>query len=63
MRDFDYKIVYGLMLKDTIWVRLFFGGYGLCIKKTPKLFSERYGYTKSIPLLFGWRVGFLKAID
>jgi len=63
VRNFDYKIIYGLIMKDLIWVRFFIGGYGFCIKKTPKLFSERsgFGYSKSMPLPFGWRIGFLKA--
>ena len=61
MRNFDYKIVYGLIAKDLIWIRFCFGHWGIAVKRTPKLFSERYGYTKTIPLPRGWRIGFLKA--
>jgi len=61
MRNFDYKIVYGLVAKNLIWIRFFLGHWGICIKRTPLVFSERYGYKKYIPLPGGWRIGFLKA--
>jgi len=61
MRNFDYWIVYGLVSNNLIWIRLRWAGWGIAIKRTPKLFSERYGYVKSIPLFCGWRIGILKA--
>lgn len=35
---------------------------GIWIGNTPKLFSERNGYTKSIKLPFGYRIKLLKGI-
>jgi hypothetical protein len=43
--------------KDVFWVRLF--GRGFSIKRTPMLFSERAGHTKTYRLICGWRVVFL----
>jgi len=48
----------GLGLHSGLWFRVF--GYGLNIRNTVKLFSERYGYRKSLPLPFGYRVSILK---
>ena len=39
---------------DVVWFRLR-NDLGLWIGRTPKLFSERNGYVKSLPLGFGWR--------
>ena len=61
-RDFDYKFIYGHISSDLVWVRVGFFHSGFSIKKTPKLFSERYGYIKSISLPKGWRIVFLKTI-
>jgi hypothetical protein len=61
MRNFDWWIVYGLKTRELVWVRFRWGHYGISIKKTPKLFSERYGYVKYLPLPFGWRLQVLKA--
>lgn len=43
---------------DCMWFRLF--DHGLNLKRTPMLFSERSGITKSIKLPFGWRLTKLK---
>ena len=51
---------YGFICKELIWVRVGGRGYGLAIKKTPILFSERYGYVKYWRLPFGWRLVILK---
>jgi len=63
MRNFDYWIVYGLISSNLVWIRVAGLGYGLAIKKTPMLFSERNGLVKHLPLPFGWRAVFLKATD
>jgi hypothetical protein len=44
--------------KNLMWVRFSFGGFS--IKRTPPLFSERNRYRKTYPLIFGWRLEFLK---
>ena len=41
------------------WCRLWPNGPGLWIGNTPKLFSERHGYTRALPLPFGWRLRYL----
>lgn len=41
------------------WFRIFWG-YGLHFTNGMKLFSERNGYEKRIPLPFGWRMKFIK---
>jgi len=61
MTEFNYRIIYGSIHKDSIWIRLKYFNCGISIRKTAKLFSERYGYVKSLPLPYGWRVGLLKA--
>jgi hypothetical protein len=58
--SFDWKIIYGWNSKDVHWFRLSRLNYGLCLKRTKKLFSERYGYTKYMSLPFGWRITILK---
>lgn len=60
MENFDYKIFYGMIAKDSIWVRIFGLNCGISLTKTPLLFSERYGYRKYIKI-FGWRIHWLKA--
>lgn len=61
MRDFYFWPFYGFLSKDLYWVRVRGIGYGLSLKRTPPLFSERNGYVKTLPLPFGWRVAILKA--
>ena len=62
MRNFDYGIIYGLIYHDTIWVRLGYFKYGLHLTRSHMLFSERNGLADyHLPLLFGWRIGILKA--
>jgi len=63
MRNFDYKIIYGFTSKNLIWIRVGYLKYGIAIKRTPLLFSERYGYTKYFGLPFGWRIEILRAKD
>lgn len=41
-----------------LWFRIY--GYGIHFTNEPKLFSERNGYKKSLPLPFGWRIKLLK---
>lgn len=48
----------GYKSKDVIWFRVL--GYGLSIKRTPMLFSERNKYKRTIRLGFGWRLSVLK---
>lgn len=62
IKEFNYKIIYGATYKDSAWVRIGYFGCGIFIKKTPKVFSERQGITKSISLPHGWRIRFLKAL-
>lgn len=45
---------------DCIWFRLGRNGYGLSIKRTEMLFSERYGNRKYLKLPFGWRLALVK---
>lgn len=40
------------------WFRIY--GYGLHFTNEPKLFSERNGHRKFLPLPFGWRMKLLK---
>jgi len=47
-------LIYGHLSSDVIWVRFWPLGWGFTIKRTRPLFSERH----SIPLAFGWRLGF-----
>lgn len=56
MKNFDFKIIYGLIMKDVIWIRVVFFNWGLAFKRTPLLFSERNGYKKYLKLPFGWRL-------
>ena len=53
--DFNIRLICGHISKDCIWIRFYPYYYGFTIKRTPPLFSERYGYVKCTPLLFGWR--------
>lgn len=41
-------------------MRMSLNGYGLSLKRTQLLFSERYGYKKYFKLPFGWRLMVLK---
>jgi hypothetical protein len=50
----------GLISRDLVWCRLWANGYGLCVKRTPPLFGERYGFQRTYRLGFGWRLSFLK---
>ena len=52
----------GYVSCDLLWCRLWDNGYGLCVKRTPPLFSERYGYSKTYRIGFGWRLVFLRPI-
>lgn len=61
IRNFKKGPFYGLVGKDLIWIRMQKVGWGISIKKTEKLFSERNGYVKSLPIGFGWRITILKA--
>lgn len=49
----------GLRCGKCYWVRLWSNGPGLQITSAPPLFSERYGYTKSMPVGFGYRIKYL----
>jgi hypothetical protein len=60
MRNFDYKLFYGLIAKEFIWIRIIGLKFGISLTKKMPLFSERYGYKKSLKL-FGWRIQWLKA--
>lgn len=61
MKNFDIGIFYGVLARDFVWIRIAWLKYGIAIKKTPKLYSEREGYKKSVPLPGGWRIMILKA--
>ena len=61
MKNFDYKLIYGFTSKNFKWIRIGWIKYGIVLKKTPLLFSERYGYTKYLKLPFCWRIEILKA--
>ena len=52
-----YPIMSLYLDKHCFWVRLF--GFGIQIKNTEMLFSERGGHTKTHRLPFGWRFRFL----
>ena len=60
-RNFEWYFINGYISNTLIWIRVGYFKHGIAIKKTPMLFSERNGYTKFIPLWFGWRVSILKA--
>jgi hypothetical protein len=51
---------YGYISRNLVWCRLWSNGYGLCVKRTPPLFSERNGYRRTYRLGFGWRLEWLK---
>lgn len=56
VHSFDIGILYGIVSLHALWVRFpAFGHGGFQFKRTPLLFSERYGYRRYIPLPFGWR--------
>ena len=59
--NFDYYFIYGYLSNDLKWIRIRWLNYGIAIKKTPLLFSERNLYTWYLPLPFGWRLTILKA--
>jgi len=59
MKDFNWKLLYGFISQKLIWIRIK-KNYELAFGQTPLFFSERYGYKKHIPLLFGWRMILLK---
>lgn len=61
MRNFDWWIVYGLISSNLVWIRVAGLNYGLAIKKTEMIFSERIGHAKYLSLPFGWRITALKA--
>lgn len=61
LRNFDWWPVYGTISRDLYWIRFRWGRWGIAIKKTPKLFSERNGCMRSLPLPFGWWLTVLKA--
>jgi hypothetical protein len=50
----------GYISRDLAWLRLWASGYGLCVKRTTPIFSERSGLQKTYPIGFGWRLRFLK---
>jgi hypothetical protein len=50
----------GFVSRDLVWLRLWENGYGLCVKRTSTLFSERYGYQKTYRIGFGWRLNVLQ---
>ena len=52
----------GYVSRDLVWCRLWEGGYGVCVKRTPPLFSERSGSQKTYRIGFGWRLGLLGRI-
>jgi hypothetical protein len=60
-KNFEIGPFYGFIGSKCIWIRVKYLNYGLEIKSTKPLFSERNGYVKSIKLIFGWRLAFLKA--
>lgn len=59
-RYFNLWFLHGHISSDLIWIRVGTPGVGIAIKRTRKLFSERYGFRKSYPIGFGWRIEFLK---
>lgn len=61
MRNFDWKILYGLISRDLIWIRIAGLKYGIAIKRTKMLFLERNGFTWYLPLPCGWRFTVLRA--
>lgn len=61
MRNFNVWPFYGWIHRSSMWVRVVSFHYGLHIKNSPPLFSERYGYEKWYPLFGKWRFRFLKA--
>jgi len=63
VKNFDYKIVYGFVFEDVLWIRFFIGSYGICIQKKPMIYSKNRRHPIHIPLPFGWRIAFLKAIQ
>lgn len=46
LRNFDWWIIYGLLGKDFMWIRLRWITWGLSITSHPPRFSERMGITK-----------------
>jgi hypothetical protein len=53
-------ILSGCFSSEVIWFRIGRTGPGFAFKRSSILFSERYGYTKWIPLVFGWRLCLLE---
>jgi hypothetical protein len=50
----------GYISGKLLWFRLWATRYGVCVKRTPMLFSERSGLRKTYRLGFGWRLILLK---
>lgn len=56
------KLVPYYISSDVRWFRFGRNGYGLSLKRTSMLFSERNGYDKYLKLPFGWRLKLLKPV-
>ena len=61
VKEFRFKQLVGCFDGGSAWFRLF--GVGAVLTNGTLLFSERYGYTKYLPVGFGWRIRFLKRRD
>ncbi len=59
---FNWKVLCGQWSKGHGWFRFGRKGFGLCVKNTEPLFSERYGYIRTLKLGFGWRLQFISRI-
>jgi len=55
MLKFNLYFIYGVVSLNAMWIRIKYKKYGIHIKRSPPLFSERYGLVKYHKLLFGWR--------
>ncbi len=54
MRNFNFfNIIYGLIMRDLVWVRVKYIPYGLCFKRDIKRYSEAGSGRWKIKILRG----------
>lgn len=61
MKNFNYKLMYGFVHHNLVWIRFGYFDWGIELTCKSKLFSERYGHKRYLPLPFRWRITILKA--
>ena len=60
MRNFNWRVIYGLTSRNLHWVRVIGLQWGISVNRNKMLFSEREGYARYIRLPGGWRLSVLR---